>query len=141
MTGEFSNLLIDQDEDEEVEEVDEYSENEIVGHKINELKGNFIPKGFVSLERIFSKDDTPLKLAMQYSKENVVECNIGTQEHPRMVNISKSLSTEQRNRYIKLLKEYVDVYAWYYEDLKTYDNNIIQHKVPLKPNENSLDRN
>ena len=94
MTGEFSNLLIDQDEDEEVEEVNEYSENEISGHKIIELKGNFIPKGLVPLERIFSKDDTPLKPAMQSSEENVVECNIDIEEKPRMVNISKSLSVE-----------------------------------------------
>ena len=51
-----------------------------------------------------------------------------------MVKISKSLSIEQRNRYIKLLKEYGDVLAWSYEDLKTYDTNIIQHTVPLKSN-------
>ena len=45
LASEFSNFLIDQDKDEEVEEVDEYSENEIAGHKIIELKSNFIPKG------------------------------------------------------------------------------------------------
>ena len=85
------------------------------------------------LERIFSKDDTPLKPIVQSSQENVVDCNIGTPEHPRMVKISKALTTEQRNMYIKLLKEYVDVFAWSYEDLKTHDTGIIQHKVPLKP--------
>ena len=36
--------------------------------------------------------------------------------------------------YIKLLKEYVDVFAWSYEYLKTYGTGIIQHKVPLNPN-------
>ena len=30
-------------------------------HKIVELKGNFIPKGLVPLERLFSRDDTLLK--------------------------------------------------------------------------------
>ena len=54
--------------------------------------------------------------------------------NPRMVKISKALTAEQRNRYIKLLKEYIDVFAWSYEDLKTYDIGIIQHKVPLKLN-------
>ena len=34
LTDEFSNMLIDQDEEEEVEQVDECSENEIAGHKI-----------------------------------------------------------------------------------------------------------
>ena len=51
-----------------------------------------------------------------------------------MVKILKSLSAEQRNRYIKLLKEHVDVFVWSDEDLKTYDTTIIQHKVPLNPN-------
>ena len=33
-----------------------------------------------------------------------------------------------------MLKEYVDVFAWSYEDLKTYDTRIIHHEVPLKLN-------
>ena len=41
----------------------------------------------------------------------MVECNIGSTEHPKMVKISKALTAEQRNRYIKLLKEHVDVFA------------------------------
>ena len=63
LTHEFSNSLIDQEEDEEDVDgqVEEIAENEIVGHKIIELKSNFIPKGLVPLERIFSKDDTLLK--------------------------------------------------------------------------------
>ena len=61
LTGEFSNSLIDQEQYDEVEDFEDIAENEIVGHKIIELKSNFIPKGLVPLERIFSKDDTPLK--------------------------------------------------------------------------------
>ena len=63
-----------------------------------------------------------------------MDCNIGTKEHRRIVKISKALSAEQRERYIKLLKEYVDIFAWSYEDLKIYDTSIIQHKVPMKCN-------
>ena len=44
------------------------------------MKGNFIPKGLVPLERIFSEDDTPLKAAMQSSEENMVDFNIGTKD-------------------------------------------------------------
>ena len=98
------------------------------------LKGNFFPKGLVPLERSFSKDGTPLKPAMESLEENFMDYNIGTKEQPGIVKISKALSVEQRERYIKLLKEYVDIFAWSYEDLQTYDTSIIQHKVPLKPN-------
>ena len=94
LTGEFYNSLIDQEQDDEIEDFEGVAENEIAGHKIIELKGNFIPKGLAPLERIFSKGDTPLKPVMQSSKENVMDFNIGTKEHPRMVKISKTLTTE-----------------------------------------------
>jgi hypothetical protein len=55
--------------------------------------------------------------------------------------MSKVLFDEQRKKYINLMKEYADIFAWKYEDLKTYDNNIIQHKIPLKPNTKPLKKN
>ena len=33
---------------------------------------------------------------------------------------------------MKLLREFKKVFAWTYEDLKTYDTKIIQHIIPLK---------
>ena len=49
-----------------------------------------------------------------------------------MVKVSKSLSPKQKQRHVQMLREYVDVFSWKYEDLKTYETTIIQHKVPLK---------
>jgi hypothetical protein len=34
------------------------------------------------------------------------------------------------------LKEFFDVFAWKYEDLKTYDTNIIEHMIPLQDDTN-----
>ena len=48
--------------------------------------------------------------------------------------MSKSLSEKEKKKYIGLLKEFVDIFAWSYQDLRTYDTSIIQHKIPLKPN-------
>ena len=33
------------------------------------------------------------------------------------------------------MKEYVDVFAWDYSDLKAYDTSIIQHTIPLREKE------
>ena len=33
---------------------------------------------------------------------------------------------------MRLFKEFKDVFAWKYKDLKTYDTKIIQHVIPLK---------
>ena len=68
LTCEFSYSLIDLEQDDEVQEFEGIAENKIAGHKIIELKINFIPKGLVPLERIFSKDDTPLKPVVQSSE-------------------------------------------------------------------------
>ena len=66
-----------------------------------------------------------MKPTMQYYEEKVLSCNIGTIDEPKIIKISKTLLEEARNMYIKLLKEFVDIFAWSYEDLKTYNTNII----------------
>jgi hypothetical protein len=48
------------------------------------------------------------------------------------VNIGKTMSKEERKDYLKLFRQYQDVFAWSYKDLKTYDTHIIQHTIPLK---------
>jgi hypothetical protein len=62
----------------------------------------------------------------------VTECNLGTEEDPKYVKLSSSLLKEQRDEYVKLLKEFDDVFSWKYEYLRTYDTKIIEHKIPLK---------
>ena len=108
--------------------------NSIADHKIVELKGNFIPKGLVPLERLFSKDDTLLKPTLQTTKDIIIDYNIGSETKPKMIKMSKSLSEKEKKKYITLLKEFVDIFAWSYQDLRTYGTSIIQHKIPLKPN-------
>jgi hypothetical protein len=41
------------------------------------------------------------------------------------------LSDKQKDDYGKLLKEFSDIFAWQYDDLKTFDTDVIQHKIPL----------
>ena len=64
--------------------------------------------------------------------EQIQDHNIGTQKEPKIVKLFKDVSLNYKERYIKFFREYTDVFAWSYEDLKTYDVSIIQHKIPLK---------
>jgi hypothetical protein len=48
------------------------------------------------------------------------------------VKLSSSLSREQRAEYAELLMEFANVFSSTYEDLRTYDTSIIEHKIPLK---------
>jgi hypothetical protein len=73
-----------------------------------------------------------VKGRVTFDDADTTECNIGTPEEPRFVKLSKGLNEEQRIGYTKLLRDFADVFAWTYEDLKTYDTSVIEHKIPLK---------
>ena len=43
------------------------------------------------------------------------------------------MPAKEKDESVNLMKEYVDVFAWSYDDLKEYDTSIIQHTFPIKP--------
>jgi ribonuclease HI len=129
---EFSALHIDQDPDLEGDPHPEVFLNKIANHQIIQLPSNHIPRGLVPLERLFDGNDVAVKGRIADEDADTAECNIGTPEEPKFVKLSRSLTREQRAEYTELLREFADVFAWTYEDLKTYDTSVIEHKIPLK---------
>ena len=67
------------------------------------------------------------------TEKGVEDVNIGTTDQPKFFKLSKALSLEVKEKYVKFLSEFSDVFAWDYSDLKVYDKNIIQHTIPIKP--------
>ena len=49
-----------------------------------------------------------------------------------MVKIGKKTPREEREQIINLLREYRDVLAFTYDELKVYREDVIQHTIPLK---------
>jgi hypothetical protein len=96
------------------------------------LKNNQIPKGPIPFERLFNHDNIPLKSTLQPQPEEVEDSDIGTKENPRLVKLSKYLSPEIKSKYAEFLRQYKDVFAWSYDELRTYDTTIMEHKIPLK---------
>jgi hypothetical protein len=125
-------LHIDQDPDPEGDPHPVVFVNKIAYHHIIQLPSNHIPRGLVPFERLFDRNDVAVKGKVSNEDTDTAECNSGTQEEPRFVKLSSSLTREQRVEYTELLKEFTDVFAWTYEDLKTYDTSVIEHKIPLK---------
>jgi len=41
-------------------------------------------------------------------------------------------SLQEKATFVKLFKEYKDIFAWTYGDLKTFDTSIMQHVIPLE---------
>jgi hypothetical protein len=108
MEGEFKNLNIDEEycceeEDAVVFANDDYFKNHIVGKDIVQLKNNIIPKGLVPLEKLFDNNDVSgVKIIV--NDGDVEDCNIGTQEDPNIIKLSKTLRPKVKQSYINLMK-------------------------------------
>ncbi|XP_034674313.1 uncharacterized protein LOC117905510, partial [Vitis riparia] len=59
--------------------------------------------------------------------------DFGTADQPRELRIGSDLSIDERDSLIQLLRAYLDVFAWSYEDIPGLDPSIVQHRLPLLP--------
>ncbi|RVW35680.1 Retrovirus-related Pol polyprotein from transposon 297 [Vitis vinifera] len=59
--------------------------------------------------------------------------DFGAPDQPREIRIGSSLSPDERSRLIDLLRSYLDVFAWSYEDMSGLDPTIVQHHLPILP--------
>jgi ribonuclease HI len=97
---------------------------------------NFIPKSVVRLEKFYDFEDKFKKKVNCKTNSSLLDyekVNLGTNENPQYINLGLVCSKQEKDACIKLFKEFKDVFAWTYEDLKTFDPNIIQHVIPMKP--------
>ncbi len=127
--GKFKETSIDVENDDGKDDV------QINQMDVLQLKNNIIPKGLIPLEELFDQDDVAHKSTLQPTEKGVEEVNVGTAANPKIVKLSKALPQRIKAKYISLLSSFADVFAWDYSDLKTYDTNIIQHTIPIKPNQ------
>lgn len=123
-----SNIFLSQVIDEEEAEEAEYDSNGIL-----ELKTNFIPKGMIELERIFDRDKMKIERLHNSSGSACETVNLGNDNEVKNVFIGKTCTHSEREGILKNMKDFPDVIAWGYDDLKTYDTSIITHTIPLKP--------
>lgn len=87
-----------------------------------QLQGNKIPKGLVSLEKLFDKhgyiksqQQVDLESSMVYQRYN-----IGSDDDPKFINIGNNCTIEERDQFIQSLHQYIDVFAYSYDDLKSF---------------------
>ena len=64
--------------------------------------------------------------------------DLGTADQPRELRIGTTLSTDERDSLLRLLRSYLDVFAWSYEDMLGLDPSIVQHHLPLVPHARSV---
>ncbi|GAU16666.1 hypothetical protein TSUD_326160 [Trifolium subterraneum] len=73
------------------------------------------------------------KRTIQPHKEVIELINLGSDEEKKEIRIGASLEVSVKERVIVLLGEYVDIFAWSYQDMPGLDPEIVEHHLPLKP--------
>nr|XP_034900655.1 LOW QUALITY PROTEIN: uncharacterized protein LOC118038417 [Populus alba] len=69
--------------------------------------------------------------AWRPAKEELETINVGNEEIKRELKIGTLITPEAKEELIALLKDYVDVFAWSYEDMPGLDTDIVVHRIPL----------
>ncbi|RVW93049.1 Transposon Ty3-I Gag-Pol polyprotein [Vitis vinifera] len=85
------------------------------------------------LPLMFYRDLSPVMTIVSPAVGDTEIVDFGTADQPRELRIGSDLSTDERDSLIQLLRSYLDVFAWSYEDMPGLDPSIVQHRLPLLP--------
>ena len=118
--------------------------NEHKDHKISLPNFDFERTSYISktdLEEDIDESDLPLEmqrlLAMEDKQilpyqEVTKLVNLGTNNEKKKVKIGSSLDSSAKKEIVDLLKEYVDIFAWSYQDMSGLSTEIVEHQLPMK---------
>ena len=119
--------------------------NEHKDHKISLLNFNFERTSYFSeidLEEVIDELDLPPEmqrlLAMEdkqiFPHQEVTELvNLGSDDEKKEVKIDSSLDSSTMKEIMDLLREYVDIFAWSYQDMPGLSIEIVEHQLPMRP--------
>ena len=94
-----------------------------------------IPKNIIRMEKLFDLQDKFKKSTNTKTNNSSLKYEaiyLGIEQNLQNINLEINCSPAERASFIKMFKEFKDVFAWTYDDLKTYDTKIFQHIIPLK---------
>ncbi|RVW66758.1 hypothetical protein CK203_066141 [Vitis vinifera] len=84
---------------------------------------------FMDLRTLLITDSDPVDERVSPATGDVETVDFGTEDQPRELKIGSPLSTDERDRLIHLLRSYLDVFAWSYEDMPGLDPSIVKEEI------------
>jgi hypothetical protein len=66
------------------------------------------------------------------SADPLEEVEIGDGVTPRLTFVKKNLSADYKNNLVELLREYVDCFAWSYQEMPGLSRDQVEHRLPIK---------
>jgi len=67
------------------------------------------------------------------TEDKVTQVNLGDEANPKLIFISESLSSSEREDLIQLIRENIDVFTWNDEDMHGLDPQIVMHHLNINP--------
>ena len=79
--------------------------------------------------RLLTMEDKQILLHQEVTKL----VNLGTDDEKKEVKIGSSLDSSAKKEITALLREYVDIFAWSYQDMSELSIKIVEHRLPMRP--------
>jgi len=64
--------------------------------------------------------------------DEIIEENIDSDTSPRIIKLGKGIQPSEREWLLALIREFKDVFTWSCGDFKSYQEDVIQHVIPLE---------
>jgi hypothetical protein len=68
------------------------------------------------------------------SADPLEEVDIGDGVTPRPTFVKKNLGANYMDNLVELLREYVDCFAWSYQEMPGLSHDLVEHRLPIKAN-------
>ena len=95
---------------------------------VDDVGDTYDPLGVQSESNYGTKDK---KVTPVFGSTQLID--FGAPDQPKEIRIGSSLFPNGRSRLIDLLRSYLDVFAWSYEDMPGLHPTIVQHHLPILP--------
>lgn len=66
------------------------------------------------------------------TKDKVTQINMGTDENLKPIFISESLTPQEKEDLVALIREYIDIFAWNYQDMLGLDPQVAMYRLNIK---------
>ena len=95
----------------------------------------------IDFEEDIDKLDLPPKMLRLLTMEDkqilphqeVIELiNLGIDDEKKEVKIGSSLDSSTKKEITDLLKEYANIFAWFYQDIPGLNVEIVEHQLPMR---------
>ena len=72
------------------------------------------------------------EIAIQPHEDLLDTINLGNEDDKKEIKVGANLEPSVKEHIIQLLHDYVEIFAWSYEDMPRLDTNIMVHRLPTR---------